>query len=101
MSENETPSASSDGTKPIAGVLAVVAVIAGMAAIIRPIHNTVESQSQAMVAVQRHGWWYSIDSTDGQSKETFQIVEAITTARIADTVEGHAAMPVLTVPVSR
>jgi len=24
--------------------------------------------SNAMVAVEHHGWWYSIDSTDGQSK---------------------------------
>ncbi len=55
----------------------------------------------AMVAVEHHGWWYSIDATDGQSKETFRIVEAITTARITDTVERRSAMPVLTVPVSR
>jgi hypothetical protein len=54
-----------------------------------------------MVAVEHHGWWYSIDSTDGQSKETFRILEAIVTARIAYTVERRSAMPVLTVPVSR
>jgi hypothetical protein len=56
--------------------------------------------SNAMAAVEHHGWWYSIDSTDGQSKETFRILEAIVTARIADTVD-RSAMPVLTVPVSR
>ena len=55
----------------------------------------------AMVAVEHHGWWYSIDATDGRSKETFVILEAIATARLADTVNRGSATPVLTVPVSR
>ena len=65
------------------------------------IRRSARRPSNAMVAVEHHGWWYSIDATDGQSKETFRIVEAIATARIADTVERRSAMPVLTVPVSR
>jgi hypothetical protein len=54
-----------------------------------------------MVAVKQHGWWYSIDATDGQSKETFRILKAIMTARMTDTVDTRSAMPVPTVPVSR
>jgi hypothetical protein len=55
----------------------------------------------AMVAVKHHGWWYSIDATDGRSKQTFRILEAVLTARIADTVDKRFGMPLLTVPVSR
>jgi hypothetical protein len=54
----------------------------------------------AMVAVEHRGWWYSIDSTDGRSKDTFWILEAIMSALIADAADGRAT-PVLTVPVSR
>ena len=54
-----------------------------------------------MVAIEHHGWWYFIDSTDGQSKETFGMLEAIATARMADAVEGRSAIPLLTIPVSR
>ena len=51
--------------------------------------------------MKHHGWWYSIGGTDATSKETFLIVEALMTARIAESVAGRAATPVLTVPVSR
>jgi hypothetical protein len=54
----------------------------------------------AMVAVKRHGWWYSIDGTDAASKLTFRMLEALMSVRMAETVEQRAA-PVLTVPVSR
>ncbi len=56
--------------------------------------------SDALVAFRHHGWWFWIDGTDGQSKATFRLIEAIMTSRIADTVSG-SKMPVLTVPVSR
>ena len=54
----------------------------------------------AMISVKHHGWWYSIDGTDTQSKLTFRILEALMSVRMAETVEQRAA-PVLTVPVSR
>jgi hypothetical protein len=53
-----------------------------------------------MISVKHHGWWYSIDGTDTQSKLTFRILEALMSVRMAETVEQRAA-PVLTVPVSR
>ncbi len=56
--------------------------------------------SQALVAVRRHGWWYSIDGTDAASKQTFRVIEVLMTVRLADAAE-HRAAPVLTIPVSR
>ncbi len=54
----------------------------------------------AMVAVRHHGWCYSIDGTDAESKLTFRLLEALMSVRIAEAVE-HRAIPLLTVPVSR
>jgi hypothetical protein len=54
----------------------------------------------AMIAFKHHGWWYSIDGADAQSKLTFQILEALMSVRMAESVE-QKAVPVLTVPVSR
>lgn len=54
----------------------------------------------ALVSVHHHGWWYSIDATDAQSKATFRLIEAVMTARIADASHNRNT-PVLTVPVSR
>jgi hypothetical protein len=65
------------------------------------IRRSANRPGDALVAVPHHGWWYWIDATDGQSKETFRLLEAITTARVADTVDGRSRTPVLTVPVSR
>lgn len=54
----------------------------------------------AMIAVEHHGWWYSVDGTDAQSKLMFRLVEVLLSARIAEAV-GSEPTPVLTVPVSR
>jgi hypothetical protein len=54
----------------------------------------------AMLAVKRHGWWYSIDATDAGSKLTFRILEALMSVRMAEAA-GQGSQPVLTVPVSR
>lgn len=64
------------------------------------IRRSKDRPEQAMTAVRHHGWWYSIDGTDAQSKETFRIIEALLTVRMADTIDRSAA-PVLTVPVSQ
>jgi hypothetical protein len=53
-----------------------------------------------MIAVEHHGWWYSVDGTDAQSKLMFRLVEVLLSARIAEAV-GREPAPVLTVPVSR
>jgi hypothetical protein len=54
----------------------------------------------AMIAVDHHGWWYSIDGADAGSKLTFRILEALMSVRMAESVERSSA-PILTVPVSR
>jgi hypothetical protein len=82
------------------GLATRVAPLGPAAAQIR-IRRSSGRPKDAMVAVQHHGWWFSIDGTDGESKQTFRILEALMTARMADSVDGRAAMPVLTVPVSR
>jgi hypothetical protein len=56
--------------------------------------------TDAMIAVEHHGWWYSVVGTDAQSKLVFHLVEVLLSARIADAV-GREATPVLTIPVSR
>ena len=58
------------------------------------------SPGQAMIAVKRHGWWYSIDSTDAESKLTFHVIEALMSVRMAEA-NLDRATPVLTVPASR
>jgi hypothetical protein len=55
----------------------------------------------AIVAIPHRGWWYSIDATDSTSKQTFRILEALISVRIADTAARGSAAPVLTVPASR
>ncbi len=55
---------------------------------------------RAVTAVRHHGWWFSIDAADAESKETFRTIEAIMTVRMADTVDKQAS-PVLTLGVSR
>ena len=64
------------------------------------IRRSADRPSGALVAFRHHGWWFWIDGTDGRSKATFRLLEAIMTARIGDTVT-NSKMPVLTVPVSR
>lgn len=86
-------------------------VASGMAAAVPPtgpvasqmrIHRSAGRPGNALVAVKHHGWWYSIDATDGPSKQSFRVLEAITSARMADAVDKRAAsLPMLTVPVSR
>ena len=73
---------------------------AGPAAQTIRIRRSAARPRDSMVAVQHHGWWYSIDATDAQSKATFRLIEAVMTARIADASHNRNA-PVLTVPVSR
>jgi hypothetical protein len=55
----------------------------------------------SLTAVRHHGWWYSIDGADTESKRTFRIVESLLSVRIADAVDHRDSTPVLTVPVSR
>ncbi len=65
------------------------------------IRHSASRPDDALVAVQRHGWWFWIDAKDGRSKESFRLLEAIASSRIADATEGRSRAPVLTVPVSR
>lgn len=74
-------------------------VPAGLVAPMR-IRRTDGNPDDAMVAVRRHGSWYSISGTDVRSKRTFRLLEALITARLADS-GNHQAAPVLTVPVSQ
>lgn len=55
---------------------------------------------RALVAFQHYGTWFYIDAGDLESKQTFRVLEAITSARIADSSKG-VGTPVLTVPISR
>lgn len=64
------------------------------------IRSSKDRPGQAMVAVERHGWWYFIDGTDIRSKLTFRLIEALMSVRLAEAAEKRGA-PVLTVPVSR
>lgn len=57
-------------------------------------------QRSAMVDVKRHGWWYSIDGTDAESKLTFRMIQALISVRIAEA-SAHKPSVLLTVPVSR
>ncbi len=65
------------------------------------VRRTRDRPGPALVAIEHHGWWYSIDSTDAASKLTFRVLESLLTARIADTIDRRSALPVLTVPVAR
>jgi len=65
------------------------------------IRHSSSPPEDALVAVRRHGWWFWIDAKDGRSKESFRLLEAIASSRIADATEGRSRVPVLTVPVSR
>jgi hypothetical protein len=53
-----------------------------------------------MVDVKRHGWWYSIDGTAGESKLTFRMIQALMSVRIAEASANKPSV-LLTVPVSR
>ncbi len=72
-----------------------------------PVHATIrirrseDRPKPAMVAVRHHDWWYWIDATDQASKETFRVLEALLSVRMAESVAGSGAAPVLTVPASR
>lgn len=54
----------------------------------------------AAVAVEHRGWWFSIDATDTQSKQSFMIIRTLIGMRLDQTVPSQQA-PVLTVPVAR
>lgn len=54
---------------------------------------------EAMVAVQHHGWWYSVDGTDSATKETFRLLDALLSVRMTDALDNGVEAPVLTVPV--
>ncbi len=72
-----------------------------------PVHATIrirrskDRPKPALVAVRLHDWWYWIDATDPASKETFRILEALLSVRMAESVAGSGAVPVMTVPASR
>lgn len=57
--------------------------------------------ARAAVEVPYQGGWYSIDSTDHESKMAFNLIQALLTARTRSSVNDGRAAPVLTVPVSR
>lgn len=48
---------------------------AGVAARTIRIRGSKRRPREAMIAVRRHGWWYSIDATDARSKLTFLVLE--------------------------
>ena len=64
------------------------------------IRSSRQTPERAMAAVRHHGWWFSIDAADAESKETFRTIKALMTVRMADTVDKQAS-PVLTLGVSR
>jgi hypothetical protein len=64
------------------------------------IHRSSQRPGDAMVAVKHDGWWFFIDGTDSISKDTIRLLESLLVARIAESVNVHAA-PTLMVPVSR
>lgn len=80
--------------------LDLTVLILGAAGQIIRIHGSSTCPNAAMVAVERHGWCYSIAATDSASTLTFRLLETLLSARIADSVRP-SAMPMLTVPVSR
>lgn len=57
--------------------------------------------ADALTAIRHHGYWYSIDGHDQQSKAVFRLLEALMSARLADSADTRAAMPILTIPASR
>jgi hypothetical protein len=65
------------------------------------IRRSKDRPKPAMVAVKHQGWWYWIDATDSASKQTFRILEALLSVRMAESVDRSSAAPVLTVPVAR
>jgi hypothetical protein len=64
------------------------------------IRSSVSAPARPLVSFQHYGTWFYIDAADLQSKQTFRVLEAITSARIADSSKG-VGTPVLTVPISR
>jgi hypothetical protein len=56
--------------------------------------------ADALVAVQHHGWWWSIDGLDAQSKFTFRMLDTLMSVRIAESTKG-ASTPILTLPASK
>jgi hypothetical protein len=83
-----------------AGLAARFPKLGSVGSLIR-INGAPEAPKGALVAFKHHGIWYSIDQTDQKSKEYFRQLEALMSARIADSVKGGNASPVLTLPVAR
>ncbi len=64
------------------------------------IRSSKQRSGQSLIAVKRHGWWYSIDATDTVNKLAFRLLETLISVPMAEAVERKAT-PVLTVPLSR
>ncbi len=74
---------------------------AGLASRYVHIVRTESRPADALVAIRHHGWWYSIDSRDQETKAAFRMLEALMSARIADSASAKSAMPILTIPAAR
>lgn len=74
---------------------------AGLASRYVHIVRTESRPADALVAIRHHGWWYSIDSRDQETKAAFRMLEALMSARIADSASTKSAMPILTIPAAR
>jgi hypothetical protein len=65
------------------------------------IRSSAKPPKNALVAVQRHGFWFYIDRTDLRSKSYFRWLQVLITLRLSNPPTGAQLAPVLTVPVSR
>jgi len=65
------------------------------------IRSSKSAPDNAVTAIRHHDSWYYIEATDVESKQTFRILQALISSRLADAADHERATPVLTVPVSR
>ena len=65
------------------------------------IHCSERAPEHAMTAIEHHGFWYSIDATDADTKLVFRVLTALMSVQLADDSDRDRALPTLTVPVSR
>jgi hypothetical protein len=62
------------------------------------IHSSSNRPGNAMVSVQHNGFWFSIDETDIQSKDTFALVKLLYQMQAGDV---PTVQPLLTLPVAQ
>ncbi|MEM9064054.1 MAG: hypothetical protein AAGB51_01030 [Planctomycetota bacterium] len=53
------------------------------------------------IAVQQHGQWYWIATTDLQTKRFFKLLTTLISVRLSDSVRGDSPKPILTIPTAR